>query len=416
VLLLLENHRLPLVVADASVKDVRLLEPADRAGLATLMGFLIDDGNTAARSSSQTAVLIEDVGGSLSFSSSGGSVRVLSGDRKLGLSLLFEGLMHPTFPADAFRRDKARLLSSIDEAETQPNNRAARAFQAAVYGKHPFGRPVLGTRKSVEALTPEDCVAFHDTVFGPDNTLVSLVGDFDADQVVEEVKALTANWKKVSVQRPDLPAVEMPAAFTQKVITMPQAAQLHFYLGHPGVRRNDPDYYKLQVMDNVLGTGPGFTDRLSARLRDREGLGYTVRANIADSASTEPGYFVCYIGTRPNNFARVKAEFLEELNRIRDEKPTEQEVQDAKLYLLGSLPFKVQTSPDVAAQLLVIERYGLGLNYLDDYRKAVAAVTPADVQEVARKHIDPKRMVLVAAGPIDQDGKPLQTALPPPKR
>jgi zinc protease len=161
-------------------------------------------------------------------------------------------------------------------------------------------------------------------------------------------------------------------------------------------------------MDNVLGTGPGFTDRLSSRLRDREGLAYTVRANISDSATTEPGYFVCYIGTDNPNFTRVKTEILEEINRLRNEKPSATEVEDAKLYLLGSLPFKVQTSSNVAGQLLLIERYGLGLNYLDDYRRAVAAVTPADVQEVAKKHLDPKRMVLVAAGAVDQDGKPLQ--------
>jgi zinc protease len=138
-----------------------------------------------------------------------------------------------------------------------------------------------------------------------------------------------------------------------------------------------------------------------------------VHANITDSATTEPGSFSCYIGTDNNNFARVRAEFLEELNRIRDSLPTKQEVDDAKMYLLGSLPFKVQTSTAVAAQLLAIERYGLGLNYLDDYRKAVAAVTPADIQAVAQKHIDPKRMALVAAGAVDKDGKPLAKLAPP---
>jgi zinc protease len=411
-LLLLENHRLPLVVAEATVKNVRLLEPADKQGLATLTGYLLDDGGTADHTGPQIAELIEDVGGTLSLSAGGGSVRVLAPDRKLGLSLLFDCLSRPAFAKDAFARDQARLLSSIDEAESQPDSKAARTFQALVYGKHPYGRPALGTRSSVEKLTPADCTAFHAKAFTPENTIVAVVGDFNTDQVVEEIKQLTSGWKPADIKLTPPPAVEMPAGFEQKVVTMPQAAQLHFFLGHVGVRRNDPDYYKLLVMDNVLGTGPGFTDRLSARMRDREGLAYTVRANVTDSATTEPGTFSCYIGTDNDKFDRVKAEFLEELNRIRAEKPTQQEVDDAKMYLLGSLPFKVSTSAQVAAQLLAIERYGLGLNYLDDYRKAVAAVTPADVQEMARKHIDPKRMVLVAAGAVDQDGKPL-AKLPP---
>src|SRR5256885_8067496 len=114
---------------------------------------------------------------------------------------------------------------------------------------------------------------------------------------------------------------------------MPDAAQLHFYMGHVGIRRDNPDYYKLLVMDYVLGTGPGFTDRLSARLRDRQGLAYTVSANISSSSTEEPGVFACYIGTPPQNFDLVKKEFLEELNRIRDERAKDEEVEDAMTYL-----------------------------------------------------------------------------------
>jgi zinc protease len=195
---------------------------------------------------------------------------------------------------------------------------------------------------------------------------------------------------------------------------MADASQLHFYMGHAGIRRQDPDYFKLHVMDYVLGTGPGFTDRLSSRLRDREGLAYTVTANITAGAGEEPGLFTCYIGTEPKNFAKVKGMFLEELKRIRDEKPTDEEVENAKKYLLGSMPFQVSTNDHVAAQLLMVERYKLGLNYLEDYRKAVAAVTPEDVQAVAKKHLDPDNMILVVAGAVDSDGKILNKA-PAPK-
>jgi zinc protease len=168
-------------------------------------------------------------------------------------------------------------------------------------------------------------------------------------------------------------------------------------------------------MDYVLGTGPGFTDRLSSRLRDREGLAYTVSAAISSSSTEEPGLFTCYIGTQPENFAKVKGMFLEELDRIRSEKPKLEEVEDAKKYLLGSLPFQYTTNERIADQLIFVERYHLGFNYLDDYRKAVAAVTPEDVLAMAKQYLDPKRMVLVAAGAVNAEGKPLEK-LPEPKK
>jgi zinc protease len=193
---------------------------------------------------------------------------------------------------------------------------------------------------------------------------------------------------------------------------MPQAAQMHFYMGHVGVRRDNPDYYKLLVMDYVLGTGPGFTDRLSSRLRDREGLAYTVSATITSAADREPSLFTCSIGADAENFGRVKKEFLEEIERLRDNVPRRSEVEDAKSYLLGNLLLRFATTGGIAAQLLLIERNHLGFDYLEDYRKAVAAVTPEDVQAVARKYLDPAHMVLVAAGPLDADGKSLKRAAP----
>jgi len=407
VLLLMENRRLPIVVAAAQVRRVRLHEPADKAGVAMLMGSLLDEG-TALHTGPEISKLIEDAGGSLSFDSGGGSVKVLTPDASLGLGLLFECLSRAGFPKDAFERQRERQLTDIDDAETQPDTRAQRVFRSLVYGPHPAGRSAMGTRKTVEALAPADCAALHAKVFVPNNTIVSIVGDFDADAMVAQVRKLTADWKKRDLAVPEFPAPPAIDKFAETVITMPDAAQLAFYLGHLGVRRSDPDYYKLLVMDYVLGTGPGFTDRLSSRLRDREGLAYTVSANISSSADELPGVFTCYIGTDPANFARVRAGFLEELARIRETEAKPEEVEDAKKYLLGSLPFRFTTGEAIAGQLVAVERLGLGFDYLDDYRKAVAAVTPADVLDVAKRRLNPLKMVLVAAGAIDKDGKALK--------
>ncbi len=405
-LLLRENRRLPIVVADVSLRYSSLLVPEEKGGVGALVGALLDEG-TAEHTGPQIAEMIENVGGSLDLHSSGGSLKVLSGDRDLGLGLLFECLSRSTFPADAFERKKAQLLSALEDQERQPNSRARRVFHQLAYGKHPFGRDPLGTRALLGALTPADCKAFYQEAFVPNNTICVVVGDFDSKQMVEQIGRLTANWKSTKLDRPITPEVTKPGSFVQKVVVMPEAAQLNFYMGHVGIRRNNPDFYRLLIMDYVLGTSTGFNDRLSARLRDREGLAYTVSANITGSSAEEPGLFTCYIGTPPANLERVKKGFLEEIVRLRNEKPTVQEVEDVKLYLVGSLPFKVATNDRVAALLTSIERFHLGLSYLDDYKKAVLAVTPEDVQAVAKKYLDPEHLYLVIAGPVDEKGKPL---------
>jgi zinc protease len=406
ILLLYEDHRLPIVAVQAAVRRVALLEPENKAGVAALMGYLLDEGTTK-HSGPAIAELIENAGASLSLNSAGGMVRMLSMHRQLGLGLLVECLTQANFPTDEFNRQKQRLLSQIDDAERRPDAKALRMFRELVYGKHPLGRPPLGRRLTVEPLTPADCATFYHRAFVPNNTLMAVIGDFDSKQIVDEITRLTADWKQGKDLKPQEPEVTKPPEFVEKIVSMPDAAQLHFYMGHVGIRRNSPDYYKLLVMDYVLGTGPGFTDRLSARLRDREGLAYTVQANISSSAGEEPGVFTCYIGTDPENFEKVKAMFLEELNRIRDQKPTAKEVEDAKQYLLGNLPFHFTTDAQIGSQLLYVERNQLGFGYIDDYKKAVSAVTPEDVQEVARKYLDPKRMVLVVTGAVDAKGKPL---------
>src|SRR5262249_61231157 len=141
----------------------------------------------------------------------GGSVRMLAPHRRLGLELLLECLTQANFPKEAFERQKARLLSDIDEAEEQPETKAAHVYKEMVYGKHPFGRPPLGRRKVVEGLTPEDCAAFHRRVFVPNNTLMAIVGDFASKECIDELTKLTAGSKQGG-----LPSIDPPAGMPRK--------------------------------------------------------------------------------------------------------------------------------------------------------------------------------------------------------
>ena len=406
-LLLLERHRLPIVVVEAYVAKTRLYESAEQAGLATMVGDLLEEG-TATRSGREVSEAIEDTGGSIAFDQVGGVLKTLAQHRRVGLEVLFDCLANAEFPEDAFARIQGQMLAELDERERQPEAKAQDLYRKLAYGDHPLARPEAGNPETVAKLTRDDCRKYHRRLFVPNNTVIAIVGDFDSQQVIDEIKALTAPWKRGDLEKLKLPEVKQPAEFTQKILSLPQAAQLHVFLGHPGIRRDNPDYYKLQVMDYVLGVGPGFTDRLSSRLRDRNGLAYSVGADIHTSASEEPGMFTCHIGADPKNFDKVKTLLLAEINKfLADEPPTKDEVADAKQYLLGNLPFKSSTGDRLAGELIEIERYKLGQNYLGDYQKAIEGVTVEDVIEVAKKYIDPKHMILVASGAVDEDGKPL---------
>ena len=402
----LENRRLPIVVAESYTAEVRLREPAAKAGVASLTSDLLSEG-TPTRTGEQISQLIENAGGSLSFGTSGGSLKVLTSDLGLGLDLFFDCLTKPTMPQEKFDQYKDQQLAAIADADTQPQVKARKLFAAAVYGYHPHGRPVMGTKETVATLTAADCKAFHAATVVPNRTTVVIVGDVDATAVTAEVAKRTAAWKSVESAAPDVPAPPAQDKPSTMIVPEASASQTHVLVGHLGIKRNDPDYYTLLVMDNVLGTGPGFTDRLSSTLRDRQGLAYTVNASISSSASDQPGAFVGYIGTFPDKYLWVRDGFLKEINRIRDEPATEQEVEDAKRYLLGSLAFKLTTNDAVATQLMTAERYKLGYRFLTDYRNKVAAVTVADVQAAAKKHLDPKKLTVIAVGPIDANGKPL---------
>lgn len=403
--IMLENRRLPIVVAEAYLKDVRLREPADKSGVAALTGNMLEEGG-GGRTGNEIADAIEGTGGVLTFGSTGGSVKVLTPDADTGLGLLFGSVIKPTFPKEAIERRRAQLLSTIADVETQPQNRARQELSAAVYGDHPFGRSEYGKAAVVEKLTDADLKAFHQSAFVPSACVVVVVGDFDTAEMTARLEKLTAEWAGKDAPL-KVPAPPKEANTRELIIPDPTAAQTHVYIGHLGVTRDHPDYHALLVLDNVLGVGSGFTDRLSATLRDRQGLAYTVTASIAGSAEEQPGLFVGYIGTFADKFAWVRDGFVKEVARIRDEKATEQEVDDAKRFLLGSLPFTLATNEGVARQLLSTERFGLGLDYLNKYKKAIGSVTVEEVQRVAKKHLDPKRLTVVAVGPIGTDGKPL---------
>ena len=406
-LLMIENHRVPVIYTEALVQDTQLREPFEQHGIAHLVGDLLQEGTTT-RSANDLAEQVETLGAELKMQADGGNLKMLSGDMDIGLELFFDALMNPRFEEKAVTTKRELLSSAIDEKSTQPRSKAEALFKSLVYGNHPLGRPLFGNKDVVDNLTADDCRKWHSKLFVPNNTLVAVVGDFDAKTLVAKIEKLTAKWKAKKLPPLEEVKVAMPEKFTQQIIPDPMAAQLHMYFGHVGIKRDDPDYYALLVMDYILGTGTGFTDRLSSNLRDRQGLAYSITASITTSATTEPGAFTGYVGTFPDKFAIVKSGLLKEIRLIREEAPTQDEVDAAKGYLLGSLPLSYDSNDKIAAELLTLKQAGLEKDFVAKYREGIRAVTPERVLAVAKKHLDPDRMVLVAVGPVDEKGKPLK--------
>ena len=407
VLLMQKDSRLPMVVARVAVRENKALEPKGKYGVASMTSSLMDEG-IPGMGGQQIAVAMENLGASLEFDDNGGTLKILSADLKAGFDLMIQCLKKPTFPEVAFIRNQKQALSALEEMESQPDYLAKKEFARAIYGDHPRGRPSAGNTDSVKALTRLDCQKFHERAYQPANLILAVSGDFDEASIEKQVKDALDGWGNGMFEKPAFPNLQLQEKSSQKIVTVDDAVQMQFYMGHLGIRRKDPDYYKLLVMDHILGTGPGFTDRLSARLRDREGLAYTVNANITTSAENEPGAFTCYIGTDAVNFFRVKKEFLEEIERIRETLPTKQELEDAKNYLLGNLAFRFTSSTSIATQLIQVEKLGLGLDYLDEFRAEVGKVSESDIQVVAKKHLHPEKLMILAVGALDQQGNPLK--------
>ncbi|MBI2923301.1 MAG: insulinase family protein, partial [Planctomycetes bacterium] len=404
VLLLLENHDLPIVSVQTFSRASQLYESEDQAGLANLVGMLLEDG-TKGRTADQIAAAMEFVGGRLGTGSSGVEATVLAKDAGLALDILFDILMNASFPEDMVDQKKEQVLAEIAGARDVPREQARNAYAELLYGRHPLHRPAVGYEDTVKSLTRDDCVRHFRKYFIPNNTIVALVGDFDAAAIEAGIRERTASWK---MQLLDLPGFAEAAKLEKGVtkgVPLPNAKQLNVYMGHLGIRRSDPDYYALLVMDNVLGTGAGFTDRMSRTIRDEMGLVYAVGANITGSAGIEPGTFRVFLATVPEKYVAARGVVAKEIERIRKEPVTADELSSAKAYLTGSFVFDFESNAQLADALLYVERHGLGLDYMKTYVEKVKSVTAEDVLRVAAKHLDPAALSVVVAGPVDEKGE-----------
>lgn len=407
VLLLCENHSTPSVSINAVLTVGSRFEADAKAGLASLTGALLDSG-TVKRNSQQIAEAIEAAGGHLGsfgdYQLSGVAVTLLSRDIGLGLEVGSDILLHAIFPEDKARQEIERRVAQIRARLDEPRIKASDVFNEIVFEGSPQHRPAIGYEHTVENLTRSDVEDFFRRFYAPQNTLLAIVGDIDKNAVRDRVEATFGKWEPgAMIETPSVPRPHRRTPPLTKFVYAPKE-QVNIFIGHVGVDRKNPDYYSLLVLDTIMGSSPGFTSRIPRVLRDEQGLAYSTFSNITASASLDPGRFVAYIGTAPENLGRAIVGLRNEIQRIVDEPVTAEELEVAQLYLTGSFVFRFQRSAQIADFLVEAELYGLGFDYLQRYPELIRSVTIDDISRVARQYIDPTALTTVVVGPVDEHG------------
>lgn len=395
--LVLEQPALPILQLQALVKAGSAQDPPNKAGLANLTASLLDEG-TKTRTSEQIADQIDFVGGNLNTRVSADfttiSIKVLKKDTDLGFELLSDILLHPSFPKKEIRRVRNQILGEIQSEEDEPGLIAAKAFDRLVFAKHPYRWPVNGTKESLAKISRSDIRNFFSKEYLPNHSILTVAGDITLEQVKARVAKHFGDWKRGT---PSPRKYRKPAPIRKPVFQLidKDLTQSTIVLGHLGMKRAHPDYYAVSVMNYILGSG-GFSSRLMDSIRDKQGLAYSVYSSF--EATLMPGAFKVSLQTRSKVTNRAIESVLAEITAIRDQEVSDQELADAKAYLMGSFPLRLDTIAKLAQVLSLVEFYGLGLGYFTDYPKWIEQVTTQDVLRVAQKYLDPERYVLVVVG------------------
>jgi zinc protease len=376
---------------DVDVRD----EGRGEHGLANLVGDCLDEGSKR-HSALELAAELDRIGGTLEGNTSGASVQCPAESARRAVDLMMEVATIPAFRQREVRRVQQEILQEIRTDEDDPRAVASQRLFKAIYGRHPYGRPAHGTRRSVAAFTPADLRRFH-RHFVPTGGYLAAAGPAAVEKTLDLLERAARAMVGRRAPRPPLPAPELPAETIDEHIPMARE-QVHVYAGHIGIRRTHPDFYALSVMDHILGTGPGFTSRISRRLRDEQGLCYSVDAAISRSAREEPGCYVAYIGTSPEHRQRAIDGFVAEMKRMRKVPPSEEELRDVQDYLTGSFVWQLERNANLARYAIRVKRFDLGFDYLQRYPDLIRSVTREEVLRVAREHLHPDRMHVVSAG------------------
>ncbi|UCC44038.1 MAG: insulinase family protein [Candidatus Zixiibacteriota bacterium] len=397
---LAENPEVPTFDLNIIVRTGSMYVPVDKAGLADMTGYLMRNGGvegmTAKELDERLAYLAGEISVRIQRSQGTVSLFCLSKDIDEGLELLKEVLRTPAFDQEALDRYRTDVLSELQQRNASTAAIERREWQFLLYGGHPSATAARRTEQSVNSITREDMIAFHQQYFFPNNFIFALSGDFKTAEIISKLDDMLAGWPDRELNLPDIPDQVPDPAPGVYMMKKDDVNQSRIQLGHVGIKRDIPDEHALMVMNYILGGGR-FQSRIVSRVRSDEGLAYNAGSSF-ERPVLYPGTFRAWFQTKHATAAFGTRLIVDEINRIRDEKCDKETVENAKANFIGTLVDPFSSKNNVVRTFAGDDYTGRPDDYWQDFTKNMEAVTPDDVLAAAQKYLHPEKLVFLVVG------------------
>jgi zinc protease len=369
-------------------------EQSTETWLADVTGSMMEQGTTT-RSAEQIAQEMAMMGGALDVSVGVNQTTigtdVFSESAVDAIALIADVARNPRLPESELTRIKADLARNLSIQRSQPGPIASEKFSQVLFGDHPYGR-IFPTEQQLSSYTPDQVRAFHDRNFGAARSFVYVVGKFDANAAEAAIRRSFGDWKGGNAATK--PSVTPTARRAVYLIDRPGAVQSTLYIGLPMSDATAPDYLAISVMNSLLGGS--FGSRITSNIREQKGYTYSPTSTVTSRLGAGAWSEMADVTTNVTG-ASIK-EILYEVDRLRNEPPTADELRGIQNYIAGTFVLRNSARPGIAAQLAFLDLYGLSEDYVRNYVQRVYALTPADIQRMARTYIDPSKLAIVVVG------------------
>ena len=409
IVLLLEDHELPLIEVMARVRTGSRLEPADRIGLAGIFGTVLRTGGTKTRTGDQLDDFLEAraamIDTNVGMDSGNASLSCLKKDFDDLLPVFADVLRNPAFAEDKIKLAKTQATSFISRRNDNPQGVMNREFARLVYGEtSPYAR--ISEYATINAITRDDLAAFHRTYYVPNRIILGVVGDFDSREMTRKIKDAFSDWKRGSNAKDKEATWQTSPRPGTYYIQKEDMTQSDIIIGHLGIRRDNPDFYAVEVMNEVLGGG--FGARLFSTVRSKKGLAYSVRGGVGSNFDY-PGTFNTWMTTKTETTAAGIDALMVEIDGLNSRPATDEEVRKAKESILNSFVFNYDSPAKILREQITYAYFGYPADYLARYRENIEKVTRADVARVAQKYVHKDQLAVLVVGPSKGTDRPLES-------
>lgn len=394
--IVVENHELPIVDMKMVIVTGSLYDPQKLGGLASFTADMIRKG-TKARTAVEIAEAIDFVGGSLNSSADRDAIyinsAVLVKHFGVALDVLSDVVLNPVFDGDEIERKRKKTLSEIIQSKENPSRVCANAFDEMLFGAHPYGHSVIGTKESVGAITRDDIVNFYDTYFRPNNSILVIAGDIEPIDAVARVGDAFSDWQRAGIPDLSITSPAIPEGHQILLIDKPDATQTHVRFGNFGITRGSDDYYSFLVMNYILGSGVSFVNRLMQQVRDDAGLTYDIRT--VNEFNLLPGAYYCNTFTENDSTLKAINAAIEIMKDMAENEVSDDEYKGAVSFWSGFYPMMLETPSQVSNEIIKTEVYNLPDSYIEDFTEKIKDVKKKDIRRIAEELIDTDNMVFV---------------------